>query len=468
MPELLAADSRQGRLTLAAVTLGSAVSLLDGTVVNIAVRTIGDDLDASLGQLQWVVNGYMLSLASLILVGGSLGDRLGRRRVYVVGLVAFAAASLVCALAQSPSQLIGARVLQGVAGAMVTPAGLAIIQGSFRREDRSRAIGLWAGISGIAAAAGPLVGGLLLEHGGWRLIFLINLPLCLVVVMLCLRAVPESRDDEVPGRFDLAGALMGVVALGAGTFALTGGEAARHWLLPATVVALVGAAGFVWLERRPGSLVPLSLFGSRVFTAANLMTFLVYGALGAVLFMLVLQLQVSVGFSALQAGLAPLPLTIAMLFLSSRFAVLAAAIGPRVPMTIGPIVMGTGVLLLAGVGPGTSYWTGVLPGTVLFGLGLSGMVAPLTAAVLSSAPDRHAGIASGVNNAIARAGSLLAVAALPAAVGLTGADYRHAAVLTEGYQNAQLICAALLWAGGLVSWFGLRGLTTSVSDPAGK
>ncbi|RLV48757.1 MFS transporter [Nocardioides mangrovicus] len=465
--EPLSRSEHRGRLTLAAVTIGSGIAILDGSVVNIAIRSIGEDLHASLAQLQWVVNGYLLALASLILVGGALGDRHGRRRVYVIGMVGFAACSLLCSVAQNPDQLVGARVLQGVFAALLTPGALAIIESSFRREERAAAIGTWAGVSGITTALGPFVGGYLLDHGGWRWIFLINLPLCLVVVVLC-RWVPEScaeDEGETPPHFDVRGAVLGVVALGLVTYALTAGRAGDPVVVWTTgLVGAVAAVAFVLAERHPGAMAPAALFTSRVFSAANLMTFLVYGALGSVFFLLVLQLQVTAGFSAFEAGLATLPLTIVMLLLSSRFAALAARTGPRLPMSLGPLVCAAGVLLLLGVGAGTSYWTGVLPGMLVFALGLSGLVSPLTAAVLAAAPDRYAGAASGVNNAVSRAGSLLAVAALPAAVGLSGADYQRPEVLTHGFQRGMVVCAVLLVLGGTVSFVGLRRLPDDVAD----
>lgn len=440
---------------LATVIVGSGIAMLDGTVVNIAARTIGEDLDASLAQVQWVLNGYLLSLASLILVGGALGDRLGRKRVYVVGVAGFGVTSLLCALAQTPGQLITLRVLQGVAGALLTPGGLAIIQASFRKQDRAPAIGTWAGLAGIATAAGPFIGGLLVEHAGWRWIFAINLPLCVLVLWLA-RSVPESRDETRAGRFDVPGAVLGVLALGASTQLLTTWrEASSPTLVVLFVLAVAALVGFGVLERRPGAMAPLSMFADRVFSAANLMTLLVYGALGAVTFLLVLQLQVTSGFSPLAAGLATLPITVAMLLLSTRAAALAAIVGPRLPMTIGPLVCAAGVLWLAGISSDAHYWSDVFPGMVLFGLGLAGLVSPLTSAVLAAAPDRLAGTASGINNAVARAGSLLAVAALPAIVGLSGSDYTDPVVLTDGYRAAQVLCAGLLAVGGVVSWFGL-------------
>jgi EmrB/QacA subfamily drug resistance transporter len=469
MADLMALKSRQGRLTLITVILGSGIAILDGSVVNIAVRTIGTDLDASLTELQWVLNGYMLSLASLILVGGALGDRLGRRRMYLIGVAGFGVTSAMCAFAQSPSQLVWFRVLQGVTAALLTPGGLAIIEASFRPEDRPSAIGTWAGVSGIASAAGPLIGGFLLEHGGWRWIFAINVPLCIAV--LCLgRFVPESSDDEARrSRFDVGGAVVGVLALGALTSVLTFW---KQWsaltVLGATVATIALMAGFVLLERRPGAMAPVTLFASRVFTAANMMTFLVYGALGAVFFLLVLQLQVTSGYGALEAGLAAIPTTIVMLLFSSRAAMVAARTGPRVPMTFGPVICAAGVLPLATIGADAPYLVRVLPGMGVFSIGLTMLVSPLTAAVLNAVPDRHAGVASGINNAVARAGSLLAVAAIPALVGLSGEDYQDPSTLTSGFRAGELICAGLLAAGGIVSWFGLRpgpaGAQASTAD----
>lgn len=456
MAELLTRASREGRRTLATVTLGSGIALLDGTVVNIAIKQLGHDLGATLPQLQWVVNGYMLSLSALILVGGSLGDRWGRRRIYLYGVAGFGLSSLLCALAQSPGQLIAMRVLQGVCAAALTPGSLAILQSSFRPRDRAAVIGTWAGVSGLATALGPLVGGFLLDHGGWQLIFLINVPLCLIVLVLG-RGIPESRDLRARD-FDWAGAIAGVLALAATTYALTSWrELGRATLTGVVLLAVVAGAGFIATQRRTGAMMPLTLFRSRVFSAANLMTLLVYGALGAVSFLVVLQLQVTSGYGPIAAGLASLPITAVLLLLSARLAQLAHRIGPRLPMAVGPLICAAGVALLAGVGARAPYWSAVLPGMVLFALGLATLVAPLTAAVLAAAPDRLAGVASGVNNAVARSGSLFAVAALPALVGLGAKQYADPVALTDGYHSALLICAGLLIAGGVVSWVGLGG-----------
>ena len=461
-PALLALDSRHGRFTLATVIIGSGIAMLDGTVVNIAVRTIGDDLGAGLSAVQWILNGYLLSLAALILVGSSLGDRHGRKRVYLIGVAGFGIASIACAFAQTAEQLIAFRVVQGVAAALLTPGALALIQASFRPEDRPAAIGRWAGIAGVATAIGPFVGGFLVENGGWRWIFIINVPLCLAVLWLA-RCVPESRDEEETAHFDVGGAVLGTLFLGVTTYLVTSWrDLPLGPALGGAVFALACGVAFVVLERRPGAMAPVELFASRVFTAANLMTFLVYGALGAVIFLLVLQLQVTSGYTPLEAGLSTLPITLTMLFFSSRAAALSARIGPRLPMSVGPLLCAGGVVLLAFVGERASYLAHVLPGMLLFAIGLTSLVSPLTTAVLAAAPDRHAGVASGINNAVARAGSLLAVAALPAVVGLSGDDYRNAGTLTDGFRSGQLLCAGLLAAGGIVSWFGLREVGTEV------
>lgn len=442
------------RGVVAAATLGSGLTLLDGTVVNVALRTMGDDLGASLAQLQWITNGYFLSLASLILLGGSLGDRLGRRRVFVIGTIWFAAASLLCGIAPTAEVLIVARVLQGVGGALLTPGSLAMIQGAFRAEDRSRAIGAWSGLGGIAAALGPLVGGLLIDHASWRWIFLINLPLAALTVWLAQTWVPETRDPRAHAGFDVTGAALASFALAGTTWALTDAGGRATWW--AAGIGVVAAVAFVVVERRTREpMVPLGLFADRTFSAANAMTLLVYAALGAILFFLVLQLQTVGGYDALEAGLSTLPITVCMLFLAARGGALSERIGPRIPMTVGPMVMAAGTLWLLAVGPDVVWWRDVLPGLTVFGLGLALMVAPLTATVLAAAPDEVTGTASGINNAVARAGSLLAVAALPMAVGLAGDDYRDPGVFDAAFGQAMVGCAVLLVVGGVVSWFAI-------------
>jgi EmrB/QacA subfamily drug resistance transporter len=367
----------------------------------------------------------------------------------------FAVASLLCGLAPTPEVLIVARLVQGIGAALLTPGSLAMIQGAFVPADRGRAIGLWSGLTSISFAAGPFIGGALIDYASWRWIFLINLPIAVVTVLVAQRAVPESRDAEsVPG-IDVLGATLGAVALGGATYALI--EWGSSAALSAAVVGFLAAVGFVVREARARHpMLPLELFAVRTFSAANLMTLLVYAALGAIPLFLVLELQTVLGYSALRAGAATVPITLCMLFLAPTGGSIGSRIGPRIPMTVGPLVMAVGALLLAGVDNGSSYWTDVLPGLVVFGLGLALMVAPLTGTVLAAAPDRHAGIASGVNNAVARAGALLAVAALPLAVGLAGDEYADPVAMSAGYDQAMVICAVMLAVGGLLSWVLIR------------
>jgi EmrB/QacA subfamily drug resistance transporter len=443
-------SSAAGRGVVLATTLGSGMVLLDGTVVNVALKTVGQDLGASLAQLQWITNGYLLMLASLILLGGSLGDRLGRRRMFLTGVVWFALASALCGLAPNPGVLIAARVLQGVGGALLTPGSLAIIQSAIAPADRGRAIGAWTGMTSIAAAVGPFLGGALVQYADWRWIFWINAPLAAVTVAVTLAFVPESRAAE-RGRYDGAGAGLAALALAGITYWLIEWDSALG--VPALGVGLAAGVAFVVVERRvEHPMLPLGLFGSRTFFAANAMTLLVYAALGAILFFLVIDLQTVLGYGALQAGMATLPITVLMLLLAARGGALGARVGPRIPMTVGPLVMALGVGWLSLVGDGTSYWLGVLPPLVVFALGLALMVAPLTATVLAAAPEGRAGVASGVNNAVARAGSLFAVSALPVVVGLSGAEYADGSAFGSAYGHAMWVCAGLLVAGGVVSW----------------
>ncbi|MEO6512470.1 MAG: MFS transporter [Nocardioides sp.] len=466
MSDQVAFGSRTGRAIILAAVLGSGMTLLDGTVVNVALRTIGEDLDASLAELQWITNGYLLSMASLILLGGSLGDRYGRRRIFVIGTIWFATASLLCGIAPSALVLIIARILQGMGAALLTPGSLAMIQGAFEPRSRAKAIGSWSGLGSVAAAVGPFVGGVLVEYVNWRWIFFINLPLAVLTVMIAQRWVPETRDPAAPDRFDIAGATLAAVSLGGITYALI--EWGHPYAAWAGVLGVVTAVGFLLAEKRGDHpMMPLGLFGDRTFSAANSMTLLVYAALGAVLFFLVLQLQTVGGYGALKAGLATLPITILMILLAARGGALGQRIGPRIPMTVGPIVMGLASFMLLRVGPDVNYWLDVLPGLTVFGLGLALMVAPLTATVLAAAPDEHAGIASGINNAVARAGSLLAVAALPVAVGLGGDDYANAEVFNGAFRNATIVCGLLLVLGGIVSWLSIPGsFEEAASDSA--
>ncbi|HEX3005615.1 MAG TPA: MFS transporter [Angustibacter sp.] len=445
----------RGRWVLLATVLGSGMAMLDATVVTIALPAIGRDLGSGLSGLQWTLNGYTLTLAAFILVGGSVGDLWGRRRVFVLGTAAFAVTSALCAVAPSVGVLVGARVLQGVAGALLTPGSLAIISSSFHRDDRAAAIGAWSGLSGVTTAVGPFVGGWLIEHASWRWIFLINLPLAVVVVLVAVRHVPESSDADAVRQLDLPGALSGVVWLAALTFALIrwGAEGLDAAVLGALVLTAVGLAGFVVAERRGRQpMMPLGIFSSRRFSATNAVTFVVYGALSAVLFVLALQLQIVCGFTPLAAGAAFLPVTFLMLLGSARVGRWSERWGPRPFMTAGPLVCAGAMLLLAHlVTGGASYWRDVLAPVVVFGLGLTLTVAPLTTTVLAAAPARHAGLASGVNNAVARTAGLLAVAVLPLAAGLAERTYRDVRAFDHGFDRAMGWCAVLLALGGLLS-----------------
>jgi EmrB/QacA subfamily drug resistance transporter len=460
--------SARGRWVLLTTVLGSGLAMLDATVVNVALGRIGEDLDAGFEGLQWTINAYTLTLAALILLGGSLGDRLGRRRIFLVGVVWFALASLLCGMAPNIDTLIAARGLQGVGGALLTPGSLAIIAASFHSDDRAVAIGAWSGLGGIAAAVGPLVGGWLVELN-WRLVFLVNVPVAVLIVVVAVRHVPESRDPEAAGRLDVIGTSLAAVGLGALTFGLTrAGSAGYSTSVIATVCAgLACLVAFVVVEARsPAPLVPLDLFRNPQFSAANAVTFLVYAALGVIFLLLVLQLQVVAGWSPILAGSAMLPVTVIMLAFSSRAGALAQRIGPRLPMTLGPLLSAGGVLWLSTVGADASYVEDVLVPVLLFGAGLALMVAPLTATVLDSAEDRHAGIASGVNNAVARTAGLLAVAVIPVAAGIAGADYTDPVAFDEGYGNAMVICAGLPLAGAVLAAAFIRKPLAAAEAPA--
>jgi EmrB/QacA subfamily drug resistance transporter len=447
----VALKSAAGRWIVLAAVLGSGMALLDGTVVNVAVKPIGEDLDAELAELQWVVNAYMLSLASLILIGGSLGDRFGRRRLFMIGVAWFAAASLLCGLAQDAPQLIAARALQGVGGALLTPGSLAILQATLQRSDRSRGIGTWSAYTGVAAAVGPLLGGWLIQVASWRWVFFINVPLAVLVLAVTARHVPESGARRPGQHFDVLGAALGALGLAGVTYALIEAEGGGGAVVTAALLGLVALACFVYVEHHsPDPMLPPSLFADRTFSVVNLVTFAVYGALGGGLFLLVLQLQVSSGFSPLAAGLSMAPFTVLMLLFSSRAGALATRIGPRLQLIGGPVVAAAGMLLLSRIGEDATYFGDVLPGVLLFGAGMTLLVAPLTATVLAAADDEEAGIASGVNNAVARAAGLLFVAALPTLVGLSGNDYRDPTAFTAGYQAALLICVGVLLVGSLL------------------
>ena len=466
MPSPLRMRSAAGRGTLLAAIVASGMAFLDTTVVNVALPHIGADFDAPLAGLQWTINGYTLTLAAFVLLGGALGDRFGRRRVFLLGVAWFTVASVLCGLARGIEWLIAARAVQGVGAALLVPGSLALIQASFRHEDRGRAIGAWSGLSGVSTVLGPFLGGWLIDALSWRWIFFLNVPLAAAVLVASLRWVPES-SSPTGTRFDIAGAVLAALGLGGITYALVEAHSGGPVLL-AAAGGLVALVALVLVERRLGSaaMVPPALFSSGRFTVLNLYTLAVYAALSGMGFFLVVYLQTVAGFSAIAAGAAILPSSLLLLVGSASAGALATRIGPRLPLTVGPAVAAAGLLLLRQVGPDANFWRDVLPGTVLFGLGLTMLVAPLTASVLAAVADRFAGVASGVNNAAARAAGLLAVASLPLLVGLSGAEYADPAALTPAYRAALLWCSGLLLTGSVIAFVGAgSGADSTRSTP---
>ena len=454
------AGTPAGRWVIAATVLGSGMAFLDSTVVNVALPAIGRDFDAGLSGLQWTLDAYLLTLGALLLLGGALGDRYGRRRLFEVGLVAFSAASALCGLAPTLGTLIVARAVQGVGGALLVPGSLALLSASFAPEDRGRAVGAWSGLAGAFSAIGPFLGGWLVDAVSWRWVFLINLPVAALTLWVVRTHVPESRGSfaAAGGRLDLAGAAAATVGLAGVVFALIEGTAvgASPLVVVAGTVGVAALVAFPLIERgRPHPLVPLELFRSRQFSGANATTLAVYGAFAGALFLFVIHLQQSLGYSALEAGSALLPVTVLLLVLSARAGRLGQRLGPRLPMTVGPLVAAAGLFVLSRVAPGTSYVSGVLPGVVVFGAGLALTVAPLTAAVMASVEERHLGVGSGVNNAVARVAGLLSVALLPLAAGLRGVEPGSPA-FAAGVGDALRIAAAACALGGLVAFLAVR------------
>jgi EmrB/QacA subfamily drug resistance transporter len=445
----------RGRWVLTATVLGSAMAQLDATVVGIAQPAIGKDFHATIAGLQWVSAGYLLTVAGLILLAGALCDRFGRRLIFVIGVAWFAVASLICAIAPNIGLLIAARMLQGVGGALLTPGSLAILQASFAPEERGRVIGAWSGLGGVATALGPFVGGFLITAISWRLIFLINAPIAVAILFISARQVPESRDLEETGYIDIAGSALTIIFLIGISYGLIQGSSG-HWTSPAVIGALiVGAAAliaFIVVELRiRAPIVPLDIFKSRQFSATNAVTLLIYGMLGGLFFLLPIELQQVAHYSPTEAGASVLPVTALMFALSSRSGALSARIGPRLQMTTGPLIVAAGLALFARVNADGNYLLEVLPAVLAFGFGLAITVAPLTSTAMSSAPPERSGLASAVNNTVARTGSLLAVALLPAAAGITGDSYLHPPVFETGFQHAAFIAAIVCAAGGLLA-----------------
>jgi EmrB/QacA subfamily drug resistance transporter len=456
----LSFNSTQGRWVVAVTVLGSGIASLDATVVGIALPSIQRSFHGGVGTLQWVVTGYSLTLAAFLLLGGSLGDRLGRKKIFSFGVIWFALASALCGFAPNAGVLIGARVLQGVGGALLTPASLAILQASFRPEDRGRAIGAWSGLGGVAAAAGPLIGGYLIAAASWRFVFFINLPLAAVVVVMTARHVPETRDESTAGRVDVLGAALAVLFLAGLTYGLIEGPS-RGWTSTLVMGGLILAAitGPVFLvtqhrERHP--MMPLDVFKSRQFSGTNAVTFVVYGALGGALFLLPVELQLVSHYSPAESGLALLPVTAIMLVFSARSGQLAARIGPRLQMSVGPLVVGAGLVLLVMATHGSNYLTHVFPAVLVFGVGLAITVAPLTATAMASAPAQHAGVASAINNVVARAAGLIAVAVLPLVAGITGTMALAPAHFAAGFRTAVVVSGLVCAAGGLLAVLTIR------------
>lgn len=457
--------SRQGRLVVAATVLASGVAFLDGTVVTVALPRIGTDLGADLAALQWVLNGYLLTLGALVLVGGALGDLLGRRRVFLIGMWGFAATSLLCAVAWDPAALVGARVLQGVSAALLTPTSLAILSSTFEPSDRGRAIGAWSGLSGIATAIGPFLGGWLVDTASWRWVFLLNLPLIAVAVLITRSAVPadtgagtDLKRAELIARVDLPGAAIAVTGL-----ALIVAPLIEVERLPASAVIGAVSAGalmlglFVSYERhRANPMMPPGLFRIRTFTVANVYTVAVYAALSGMSFLVTLALQWALGYSALAAGAATVPITLVLLAFSAQVGALLPRLGARPLLTAGGVLTAAGLVLLSGIGPTTRYVTGILPGVLVFAAGLVLVVAPVTTTALTDVPLNRQGVASGINNAVARVAGLLAVAALPAAAGLSGASVQTPVALLDGVSIALRIAAIICFAGAVIAWVGLR------------
>ncbi len=444
------------RWTLVACVLASSLSFVEGSVLSVALPAIRASYGAGGQQVQWVVNAYLLPLSALLLLGGALGDHFGRRRLLVIGTSLFALTSLVCALAPSLPILLAARAAQGIGAALLLPNSLALLNAAFQGEKRGRAVGIWAASGAAMAAVAPLIGGWLVGTVGWPAIFYINLPLALGAILLALRFVTESKEPGA-GRTDYAGALLATAGLGGLTYALTLWSATRHFTNQALVALAAGvliSAAFLWLEYRRGNraMMPLALFRGRCFTGLNLLTFLLYGAFGAAMLLIPYVLITSGGYSPVKAGLAMLPLPVLMTSLSPTMGGLAARLGPRIPLTIGPAIVAAGMMLAPLVTADASYWADAFPMILVMALGMTIAVAPLTASVLGSVEEQHVAMASGFNSAVARTGGLIATALLGAVLASKGqalfADF-HVAMFASAAVAALAGLVALTMLGGV-------------------
>jgi EmrB/QacA subfamily drug resistance transporter len=444
------------RWTLVACILASSLSFVEGSVLSVALPAIRASYGAGAQQVQWVVNGYLLPLSALLLLGGALGDHFGRKLLLIVGTSIFAVTSLVCALAPSLPILLAARAAQGIGAALLLPNSLALLNASFSGEKRGRAVGIWAAAGAAAAAVAPLIGGWLVGTVGWPAIFYINLPLALAAILIAVRFVPESREPGA-GRTDYAGALFATLGLGGLTYALTLWSAEGRFSTEALASAVAGTlmlAAFLWVEHRRGAraMMPLDLFRSRCFSGLNLLTFLLYGAFSAAMLLIPYVLITSGGYSPVQAGLAMLPLPILMTSISPTMGGLAARLGPRIPLTAGPLVVAAGMVASLMMEPDSSYWVGAFPTVLVMAIGMTIAVAPLTSSVLGSVEEQHVAMASGFNSAVARTGGLIATALLGAVLASNGDK------LFAGFHVAMLVSAAVAAVSSLVALTMLGGV----------